>query len=620
MDDGRWTMDERPGRRRSRPGGVGAGRPLQGRDGGKSHPLHGNAARQQMHEDELAAVKVAIASGSKRVALLKEISAISARSFTKHVDSLGLDTTKRAQIQRVVLESNMSGIEENSELFYELLDYKEQRFSRSRDLICATLADAELGPTSGFDEWERTLIVGATRISQAYGPYYTAWMRAASHPSVLAAVADSASDGPSLRNRDACTHLLSAYTMIRVRKAESGYEFNCEPYAVFFEAVLQPVLDAFDACISTLSSLQKVPQGHGDEPAAMLAFLKEYRNAMAERDVEKLEAQWEATDRKWMDCRGPIQIVHDIETGYSDPLRVKQGPDFSVRFLDEQYAAANTTIASIQGLLEEFFRGRPTPLSRAGLRALSHTMAGIYYSPYHAGCSLVFTFSGQSVPNRQAVKEDKGVKIYFNVDETRARIEIIKNKVRQLFADGETSVLDRYQPDAIDHLVWHVAAHEVGHAIYHLRSRGPHFSDASKMLLEEPRAELTATYAMLLLYRKGTLSLEDVTKYLIHMLLDGLRYFSKWDSQPMQPYIAFAIHAHNTYHKHGMLRFNEEKKLVIEERHALAVLEDFEGTFIKILDSCDLEDEPAGKALAEILVQMRQPSEFVREVVPLCKS
>ena len=37
----------------------------------------------------------------------------------------------------------------------------------------------------------------------------------------------------------------------------------------------------------------------------------------------------------WLWClQGDIQIVHDIETGYGDPLRMKATPDFSLRFLD----------------------------------------------------------------------------------------------------------------------------------------------------------------------------------------------------------------------------------------------------------------------------------------------
>lgn len=77
------------------------------------------------------------------------------------------------------------------------------------------------------------------------------------------------------------------------------------------------------------------------------------------------------------------------------------------------------------------------------------------------GCSLVFSYSGQSIPNRLDVKKEKGVKIYFDAIETAARVKQVAAKVLTLFEEAQTEVLDRFQPDAVEQLVWHVAAHEV---------------------------------------------------------------------------------------------------------------------------------------------------------------
>jgi hypothetical protein len=33
---------------------------------------------------------------------------------------------------------------------------------------------------------------------------------------------------------------------------------------------------------------------------------------------EALEAAWRELDRKWMDTKMPIQLIHDIETGYGE--------------------------------------------------------------------------------------------------------------------------------------------------------------------------------------------------------------------------------------------------------------------------------------------------------------
>ena len=54
--------------------------------------------------------------------------------------------------------------------------------------------------------------------------------------------------------------------------------------------------------------------------------------------------------------------------------------------------------------------------------------------------------------------------------------------------------------------MWHVAAHEIGHAIYGLDGVKDVIKTSTKTLLEEPRAELTALHTMTLLEPAGLLS------------------------------------------------------------------------------------------------------------------
>ena len=62
--------------------------------------------------------------------------------------------------------------------------------------------------------------------------------------------------------------------------------------------------------------------------------------------------------------------------------------------------------------------------------------------------------------------------------ETAARVEINMKLITQVFHDAQASVIDVYKPDAVEQLVWHVAAHEVGHAIYNLEGVKDCFSSA----------------------------------------------------------------------------------------------------------------------------------------------
>ena len=115
------------------------------------------------------------------------------------------------------------------------------------------------------------------------------------------------------KNKEGCAELLSPYTVILTQQAESGstYQFKTVPYAVFFEAVLAPVLNAFDACVTQLQAVAST-----DAHQAEIAYLQQYRSALSETNGAKLEEAWEACDRKWMACKGSIQVVHDIEVAY----------------------------------------------------------------------------------------------------------------------------------------------------------------------------------------------------------------------------------------------------------------------------------------------------------------
>merc|ERR1712194_604251 len=97
----------------------------------------------------------------------------------------------------------------------------------------------------------------------------------------------------------------------------------------------------------------------------------------------------------------------------------------------------------------DFYQSRNTPLSKSGLTALGNTMAGIYFIPFKTGISLQFSFSGQSIPNRENIKEEKGVKIYFDAVETAARVEINKGLIRKVFHSAE-DVIATFKPDAVE--------------------------------------------------------------------------------------------------------------------------------------------------------------------------
>ena len=49
-------------------------------------------------------------------------------------------------------------------------------------------------------------------------------------------------------------------------------------------------------------------------------------------------------------------------------------PEFSLRLLDETYAADNDQISKIQDLMVDYFKTRTSDLARGGLNALRHVI------------------------------------------------------------------------------------------------------------------------------------------------------------------------------------------------------------------------------------------------------
>ena len=239
------------------------------------------------------------------------------------------------------------------------------------------------GDSSGFDAFERALIIGCCHISSNYDNYYLAYLRAVQEKSIVSKLSSSPPDSSE-------KHIYCSYTIVSWDEERGTYKTT--PFAYFFEDALRPILEAMDTMLYNLKA-----QPTSAERQAYIDFFEHYIlcHSAKGHSADGLEQLWADLDRKWMDCKGSIQIVHDIETGYGDPLRVKATPDFSLRFLDETYAKENETIAEIQKIMENYFKERNTPLGNAGLTALTNTLAGIYYIPFKTGISLQFSFSGQ---------------------------------------------------------------------------------------------------------------------------------------------------------------------------------------------------------------------------------
>jgi hypothetical protein len=249
-------------------------------------------------------------AGLERVALLKKIDAVTTGIFRKSFVDTEADAGFKRKIEKVVFESNMAGIEEFSSEWHTLIKLKMRRMQLTRDFVCAAINN--LADATGFNPFERELITGSSEISGLYDAYYIKYLDAVQEPSVIEAIA---ANPPSPSQKECYSH----YTI--VQHSPSGY--STISFAKYFEGCLAPIIAAMDDLIGRLRACSTLTADQQN----YIAFFEHYRLChSSDVSAEALEELWSELDRKWMDTKGDIQIVHDIETGYGDPLRMKATP------------------------------------------------------------------------------------------------------------------------------------------------------------------------------------------------------------------------------------------------------------------------------------------------------
>jgi len=218
-------------------------------------------------------------------------------------------------MRAVVLESNMAGLEEFGETWFACITAKMSRMTLCADWIVLLLdlptVEGQTHHPSGFDPYERALIKGAAKILPNYHQYYLAYLTAVQNKELVAAIKAS----PPLAG-DA--NIYSHYTVVS-HSQEGGYQ--AEPFGSHFKEDLAGVLSDFDAWIADCENAeQEAAVGPGwdkEMRPAYTAFLKQYKKCLgsaAPASPEALEEAWTELDRLWMDTKGPIQLLHDIET------------------------------------------------------------------------------------------------------------------------------------------------------------------------------------------------------------------------------------------------------------------------------------------------------------------
>ena len=217
------------------------------------------------------------------------------------------DEALRSQMRAVVLESNMAGLEEFGPLWFDCIKSKMERMTLCADWVALALEQLP----SGFDEFERALITGASNLLPSYHQYYLDYLATVQDAAVVAAL--KASPPPTSRE-----DVHSSYTAVSL---DAGGGFVAQPIATQYATALAPVLTGFDSWIEACTAANAALEAEGSAATegwdavariSYIEFLTQYRTCLASKEEPvALEAAWTELDHKWMATKMPIQLVHE---------------------------------------------------------------------------------------------------------------------------------------------------------------------------------------------------------------------------------------------------------------------------------------------------------------------
>ncbi|WKZ29939.1 MAG: hypothetical protein QY314_03965 [Candidatus Dojkabacteria bacterium] len=454
------------------------------------------------------------------------------------------------QAFRASAKSDFAGITEGTETFYALLDLANEYQQTVRDGIREEIQANRLQLTP----FETILVMYSLEISFHYAAYYKAWIQEmVSSPASQFLKAELETNPDKLHSFITEKGFDNGYTVITHNSEENvSYETLQQiPYAEKFAQELDPILRDFDNLFAATQHMTL-----NEEEQAMVTYLKHYRGALALTSIEELEQAWTEVDKYWMNTSFWIQIVHDIENHYGDPLGVKIIPDFSLRFTDESHEQAQASFKASQQILDAYYSVRDNEFSKKGLQALRNSLACVSYLPFQTGMSVHFKFAGQSIPNRTEVKQEKGVKIYLDYQSSQARTEKAKQLFKKVFGDGVEKELQYVTAE--DQMLNHVVPHEFGHTIYNIGDFAPAIPNVYSQQLEELRADLNALSALHILDKNGQLSPEKLHETVVGYTAHELRRYDAWTSSSLRAYRNSTMRIYSLLAEAGILNVEND--------------------------------------------------------------
>ncbi|MBU2213443.1 hypothetical protein KKC44_05080 [Patescibacteria group bacterium] len=426
---------------------------------------------------------------------------------------------KGKEIREAVRSNNFDSLDAHDTELYELaLSFAARKNEMIADAVRSGLQESNLGKE--LTPTERTVLEGFLDMTPAVDKMYIEWRKQLYPPKLLKELSDS--DDPESVLKDA--HLDDPYAVV----LEEDDKYVPVPYARAFPEETSQMITNIDAMIRKLSA----GQDDDTDRTSMLEYLKAMKEALNVQDSTQEDGEWTSVklwkevDRKWMQCKGRLQCIHGIETGYegaAEPSGLKVIPELKLVIRDNMSPEADPLMYTMQQESAQSLHsvlGPDRKEAQQSLKAYERSHVGTYDVIIGGGNSLDNIGVAQVGPNYEDVMMEYGTKSFISSRDL-LESEKMRDAVTASITGSDTTEQQlQHIPDdaALDHYVTEfIAGHEIGHM---------YLSDMNTEHMEEAKATWTAMVALWQRVKDGKVPQEVAQQIMKAQIKYCLRYLA----------------------------------------------------------------------------------------------
>jgi len=421
--------------------------------------------------------------------------------------------------REAVRSNNFDGLDADDTELYELaLSLAARKNQLIADAIRLGIQEnsvgRELTPT------ERTVLDGFLNMTPAVDRMYIQWRKQLYPPALREELHDA--EDPESVLKDA--QLDDPYAIVR----EEDGEYVLVPYARAFPEETSQMTADIDTMVRALSD----GQDDDGERTHMLEYLKALREAMNLQESTQEDGEWKSVklwkevDRKWMQCRGRLQCIHGIETGYeesAEPSGLKVIPEIKLVMRDILSPEIDPLLHTMQQESAQALRtvlGSGRTEAQQSLDAYERSHVGTYDVIIGGGNSLDNIGVAQVGPNYDDAMMEHGTKSFI-ASRDLLESERMRDAVTSSVVGTDTIEQQlQHKPNdaALNHYVTQfIAGHEIGHMF---------LSDMNTEHMEEAKATWTAMVALWQRVKTGTVPQKVAEQVMKAQIKYCLRYLA----------------------------------------------------------------------------------------------